>query len=52
MENIESMEILKENNPLYNEKVKSINDKLNKLGENRFFLSNFDKYEKVIKLRI
>lgn len=52
MENIESMEILNENNPLYNEKVKSINDKLNKLGENRFFLSNFDKYEKVIKLRI
>lgn len=52
MDNIESMEILKENNPLYNEKVKRINDKLNKLGENRFFLSNFDKYEKIIKLRI
>lgn len=29
-----------------------INEKLNKLGENRFFLSNFNKYEKIIKLRI
>lgn len=52
MDNIESMEILKENNPLYDEKVKKINNKLYKLGENRFFLSNFNKYEKVIKLRI
>lgn len=52
MDSIESMEILNENNHLYDEKIKKMKDELYKLGENKFFLSNFNKYEKIIKLRI